>query len=282
MRRQLLALITSLLLTTPGIAGVVVKINGVEFKPGVAPPLTPPLGVTVAFSGTGALDTTITFPSQISTSVLIHIFDEATDDNLLPGQSGYVAPSVGIGKLSLIGSASAAGKISLLIADGDQVVFPTNLTEVEDLKVGLTTLGGTLNTSASSNGGLSHDYDANPWSSTNSTTSNPQFTDWGNASLRGIIIENPSLRRQTVLAAVVKDSVCPGYSSEVGSKGRGRGIESARPRAAGIVPLKARLCETSVRWRWRPPNHQKRLARPITSHSSQPPVAFPRIGGMLS
>ena len=182
-----LALASLLLTASSCFAGVVVEINGTPYSA---------TGGPVTF-GTGSTpDITITFTAQVTGTVNIRIYDSVT------GSGSASDPGVGIGRLKLLGSASSTGRVNVLIADGDQP-FPTAPADIPALRPGLTTLGGTVNSNASSNGGYAHDYDAAPWSTLNSAPSygGPVFADWGNANIKGIIIPDPSLRRQTVVAA---------------------------------------------------------------------------------
>ena len=177
----------------------------------------------VTFGAGSEPDVTIEL-GAVTGRVRVRIFDSVTSDGLIGIVQNAALPQLGIGRLRLNGSASSTARVDLLVADGDQVGFPSSTTFAEGLQPGLTTLGGTLNSNASSNGGYAHDYDAAPWATSNSAPSygGPVFADWGNADLKGIIIPDPSLRRQTVLAAVVSQDVCPGFEPVNEKTGRPR------------------------------------------------------------
>lgn len=166
-------------------------------------------------------DITITLASPVANTVSIRIFDSITAGTT-------TTPGVGIGKLKLVGSATGAGRVNLLIADGDQS-FP-NLDSAEFLRPGLTTFGGDSSTSGFVDfGDTFHDYDTDPWASADNGG-----TDWADTTRLGLIIADPSLRRQTVLAAVVSQDVCPGLTTTV-PRGRIEVGQVLRLHAVGTI-----------------------------------------------
>ncbi|MDP1660403.1 MAG: hypothetical protein Q8L55_00680 [Phycisphaerales bacterium] len=232
------AVLAATLIGLPALAGTLtVEINDPSATPathtyqhtGLLPSTIGP----VTFGAGSEPDITIEL-GAVSSPITIRIFDSATS-----GTSSD--PQVGIGRLKLNGSASATGRLSVLVADGDQL-FPATLSLADGLRPGLTTFGGTLPSTSFSDSQQAHDYDQYPWASVNSGgDSNAYDTDPNTPGfqvddrLRGIIIPDPSLRRQTVLAAVVSQDVCPGWDAEVGSKGRIEVGQVLRLHAIGSV-----------------------------------------------
>lgn len=202
-----------------------VKIGSATWQPGVPVTGTPPFGASVSFVGMGTPDVEIIFSSQVTSTVTVNIFDDVT-----VGSSAD--PGLGIGKLIIKGTASRAARINILVADGDQS-FPA-LIDAPNLRAGLTTLGGTSTGLGNADfDQQSHDYDLYPLASGDNQRSTGTFSAYDtdgdasngyliNASLRGIIIPDPSLRRQTVLAAVVSGDVCPGYLADPDNQVAGR------------------------------------------------------------
>ncbi|MFT3686409.1 MAG: GC-type dockerin domain-anchored protein [Phycisphaerales bacterium] len=169
---------------------------------------------------------TVNLGSAVSDTRTIRIYDSATT-------SGGTA-TASLGKLTIMGSATSTARVNILISRGDTFntagspVFPSTAAQIGALNPGLRDFGG------SSIGGTrdfslqSHDYDTFPAAAMDlalNTVGNqpPSAYDiydpdgnLGNgiqpdAAMTGLIIPDPSLRRQTVLAAVVAHDICPGY-----------------------------------------------------------------------
>jgi len=163
----------------------------------------------------GGSDVLVTFTAQVTQLRTIRLYDSGTDGN-------SDQPTLGIGKLTNLGSASSTARINILIADADQHKtvtsrFPATTQQAAALTAGLTTFGGSSGgASVESLSGQSHDYDLHPWATLALGGNQPPFGspniyNWdglGNVhpSLTGLIIPDPSLRRQTVLAAVVSQA----------------------------------------------------------------------------
>lgn len=175
----------------------------------------------------------------------VHIFSVNTLN-----QWGNNAPDGGIGRLTITGSADTTGRVNVLVSDGDEV-FPTLAAAAGSLTAGLTTFGGDSSTSGFSDHATTfHDYDSAPWAN-----SDNGGTDWSAGTGRlGLIIPDPSLRRQTVLAAVVSQDVCPNLIDTTTPRGRIEVGQVLRLHAVGSVQANTPCCTaTSTRmwWRWR-------------------------------